>query len=298
MTSADIARLVLLGALWGASFLFMRLAVPEFGPVALVFVRVGLAAALLMPWLLWRGEGAALVRHWRPIAAVGVVNTALPFTLFAVGALALGAGLMSVFNSTAALWTALIAWAWLGLAPTRWQGVGLALGVLGVVGLSWDKAQLKAGELPISPALAIACCLFAAVLYGLAGNMTRKLLVGVPPLAVAAGSQLASALVLLPLALWLWPAKLPGAAAWANVAILAAASTAAAYALYFKLIAEVGATKAVSVTFLIPAFAMLWGLLILGEVPTVTMIVGCGVILAGTALSTGLVNPATWRQPV
>jgi drug/metabolite transporter (DMT)-like permease len=291
MKPADLARLVLLAALWGASFLFMRLAVPEFGPVALVFVRVGLAAALLLPWLLMRGEGAALAAHWRPIAIIGIVNTALPFTLFAIGALALGAGLMSVFNSTAALWTALIAWAWLGLAPTRWQAVGLAIGVLGVIGLSWDKAVLKAGDLPISPALAIAACLLAAVLYGVAGNMTRRMLVGVPSLAVAAGSQLASAVVLLPLALWWWPPVWPSAAAWGNVAILAAASTAAAYALYFRLIADVGATKAVSVTFLIPAFAMLWGALLLGERPTPAMLIGCAVILAGTALATGIVNP-------
>jgi drug/metabolite transporter (DMT)-like permease len=296
LNGGDITRLVALSALWGGSFLFMRLAVPEFGPVALVFVRVAGAALLLLPWLLLRGDAAALRAHWRPIALIGLVNTALPFTLFAVAALALGAGLMAVFNSTAPLWTALIAWAWFAARPGLWPGVGLALGVAGVIGLSWDKAQLHAGDLPISPALGIAACVAASVLYGLAANLARRRLVGVPPLAVAAGSQIASALLLAAPALWLWPAVPPGAAAWGSAAVLALACTGLAYALYFRLIADVGATKAVSVTFLIPAFAMLWGALILGERPTLAMLVGCAVILLGTALSTGLLEPGRLLQ--
>jgi len=296
VTGGDLTRLVALSALWGGSFLFMRLAVPEFGPAALVFVRVAGAAALLMPWLLWRGEAAALRAHWKPIALVGLVNTAVPFTLFAVAALALGAGLMAVFNSTAPLWTALIAWAWLGQRPGLWPAVGLGLGLAGVTGLSWDKAQLQSGGLPISPAFGIAACLAASVLYGLAANLAKRRLVGVPPLAVAAGSQVASALLMAVPALWFWPASVPSATGWASAAVLALACTGLAYALYFRLIADVGATKAVSVTFLIPAFAMAWGALVLGEVPTPAMLMGCTVILLGTALSTGLLRPGSWLQ--
>ena len=291
MTRDDLTRLIALGALWGGSFLFMRLAVPEFGPVALVFVRVAGAALLLLPWLLLRGEGPALRVHWKEIALIGLVNTALPFTLFAVAALALGAGLMAVFNSTAALWTALIAWAWFGTRPGVWPAVGLALGVAGVIGLSWDKAQLQTGGLPISPALGIAACLAASVLYGAAANLAKRRLIGVPPLAVAAGSQIASTLMLAAPALWFWPATAPTAAGWASATVLALACTGLAYALYFRLIADIGATKAVSVTFLIPAFAFLWGALFLGERPTLAMAVGCAVILLGTALSTGLLEP-------
>ena len=296
MTGGDLTRLVALSALWGGSFLFMRLAVPEFGPVALVFVRVAGAAALLLPWLLWRGEGAALRAHWKPIALVGLVNTALPFTLFTVAALALGAGLMAVFNSTAPLWTALIAWAWFGQRPGVWPAAGLALGMAGVVGLSLDSATLHAGALPISPALGIAACLAASVLYGLGANLSRRLLVGVPPMAVAAGSQVASTLLLAVPTLWFWPSVPPSAAGWGSAVVLALLCTGVAYALYFRLIADIGATKAVSVTFLIPAFAIAWGALLLGERPTATMLVGCAVILLGTALSTGLLQPGAWFQ--
>lgn len=291
MKAADLARLVTLSALWGGSFLFMRLAVPEFGPVALVFVRVAGAALLLLPWLLLRGEGPALRAHWRQIALIGVVNTALPFTLFAVAAWALSAGLMAVFNSTAPLWATLIAWAWWGQRPGWWPAAGLMLGMAGVVGLSWDKAQVQSGGLPLSPALAIAACLAASVLYGLAANLAKRRLVGVPPLAVAAGSQIASALLLAAPALWLWPAAPPTAIGWGSSAVLAVACTGLAHVLYFRLIADIGAAKAVSVTFLIPAFAVLWGALILGEYPTLRMVVGCTVILLGTALSTGLLQP-------
>ena len=292
MTAADLTRLVVLGALWGASFIFIRLAVPEFGPVAMVFVRVAIAALVMLPWLLARRELPALRQHWKAIALVGAINTALPFTLFGIGALALGAGLMAVFNSTTPLWAALIGWAWLGQRPNRWQAVGLTVGMMGVVGLSWDKAQLKSGDMPISPALAVALCLAGAVLYGLAVIVAKRQLAGVPAAVVATGSQIASALLLLLPALWWWPAAWPSGTAWVNVAILGVACTGLAYPLYFRLIADVGATKAVSVTFLIPAFAMLWGALVLAEMPTLAMLIGCAVILLGTALSTGLLNPA------
>jgi drug/metabolite transporter (DMT)-like permease len=218
LSAADLSRLVLLGALWGASFLFMRMGAGEFGPLALVFLRVAGAALLLMPLVLLRGEGPALRRHWRVIALVGVVNTAVPFVLFTTAALVLSAALMAVFNATAPLWGALVAWAWLRdrLSASRWLGV--AIGMIGVVYLSWDKAYVKAdahaSALGITPALGIAACVLAAVLYGIGANLSRKHLTGVPPMAVAAGSQVSATLVTLLPALWAWPSSLPGAAAW------------------------------------------------------------------------------------
>ena len=290
MNKRDLAELTLLAALWGAAFLFMRLGAAEFGPVVLAFLRVAGAALLLLPLLLLRGEWPALRQHWRAIAVVGVVNSALPFTLFMVASLALSTALMAVFNATAPIWAALVAWLWLRdtLTGSRW--LGLAIGVLGVVGLSWGKADFRAGEHGVSAAWAIAACLLASLLYGVAGNLTRKFLAGVPPLAVAAGSQLSAAAFLLLPALWLWPATAPKAGAWASAATLAVACTALAYILYFRLIAHAGAANAVSVTFLIPAFAILWGWLFLDEVPTLTMLIGCGVVLLGTALATGFVR--------
>jgi drug/metabolite transporter (DMT)-like permease len=290
MTRRDLIDLFLLAALWGASFLFMRMGAAAFGPVALVFLRVAGATLLLVPLLLARGEAAALRRHWRSIGAVGLINSALPFLLFALAALALTTALMSVFNATASLWGALVAWLWLGerLTPSRW--LGLLIGVAGVVGLSWGKADFKPGDHGVSAALGIAACLAAALLYGLGANLSRRYLVGVPPMAVAAGSQAAATLVLAVPAALAWPAHNPGPAAWAATGVLAFGCTGLAYVLYFRLIARAGTANAMSVTFLIPGFALLWGWLILGERPTAAMLVGCAVILLGTALATGLLK--------
>jgi drug/metabolite transporter (DMT)-like permease len=290
MKQRDLVELFALGALWGGSFLFMRLGAADFGPLALVFIRVAGAALMLMPVLLARGEGPALRRHWRAIAAVGVVNSVLPFVLFSVAALALTAALMSVFNATASIWGALVAWLWLGERLTPSRVLGLLIGMAGVIGLAWGKADFKPGALGISPALGIAACVVATVFYGIGANLSRRYLVGVPPMAVAAGSQLVAAGVLLLPALWAWPAHTPGPAAWLNALALAVLCTGLAYVLYFRLIARAGASNAMAVTFLIPGYAMLWGWLVLAEQPTLTMLVGCAVILLGTALSTGLLR--------
>lgn len=287
MTGRDLIDLLLLGALWGASFLFMRMGAAEFGPVALVFLRVAGASLLLLPLMLARGQGAALRSHWRALSWVGAINSALPFVLFAVAALALTAALMAVFNATAPIWGALVAWWWLGDKLDRSRWLGLAIGVVGVLGLSWGKADFKPGAHGVSAAIGIAACLLAGVCYGLAGNLSRKHLVGVPPLTVAAGSQLA-ATALLALPAWaLWPGSMPSVQAWWAVAALAFACTGLAYLLYFRLMANAGLTSAMSVTYLVPVFALLWGWLWLDETPTVTMLLGCAVILLGTALATG-----------
>jgi drug/metabolite transporter (DMT)-like permease len=296
MKSRDLLDLFLLAALWGASFLFMRMGAAQFGPVALVFLRVAGATLLLLPLLAARGQFGALRQHWRAIAAVGIVNSVLPFLLFALAALALTTALMSVFNATASIWAALIAWLWLGdrLTPSRW--LGLLIGVAGVVGLSWGKADFKVGEHGVSAALGTAACIAAAVLYGVGGNLSRRYLQGVPPLAVAAGSQAVATLVLALPALWAWPAVMPSATAWAATAALAFGCTGLAYLLYFRLIANAGTANAMSVTFLIPGFALLWGWVFLGEWPSAGMLLGCAVILLGTALATGLLKLPGVRQ--
>lgn len=290
MRGRDLAELVLLAALWGASFLFMRLGAGEFGPAALVFLRVAGASLLLVPLLLWRGEAGALRRHWRPIAVVGLLNTALPFALFMVAALVLNAGLSAIFNATSPLWAAVIAWVWLGEKPAGTRALGLALGFGGVLFLGSANASFKPGEHGVSPALGIAACIAATVAYGFTVNYTKRALGGVPPMAVAAGSQLAAAAVTVLPALWWWPAVTPGPAAWAGAAVLAFACTGLAYVLYFRLIAHVGPANAITVTFLIPAFAVLWGWWFLGERLGPATLAGCAVILLGTALATGVLK--------
>jgi drug/metabolite transporter (DMT)-like permease len=290
MTGRDLADLVVLAALWGASFLFMRMGAAEFGALPLAFVRVAGASALLLPLLWLRGQGPALARHWRPVAVVGIANSAVPFTLFALGALVLGTGLMAVFNATAPLWGALIAWLWLADRPSASRVFGLAVGFAGVLALSYGKADLRADASGISPAIGIAACIVATMFYGFGANYAKKAAAAVPPLAVAAGSQAAAALVLAPLAWWAWPATPPGMRSWLAALMLAVLCTAFAYILYFRLIARVGAARAISVTFLIPAFAALWGFVFLREVPTAAMLAGCAVILLGTALATGMLR--------
>jgi drug/metabolite transporter (DMT)-like permease len=296
MRGRDLGDLLLLAAVWGASFLFMRLGAVEFGPLALAFLRVAGASLLLWPLLWWQGRAGLLRQHWRPLAAVGLVNSALPFVLYGLAALVLSAGLMAIFNATAPLWAGLIAWAWLHERPTAWRLVGMGIGFAGVLGLSLGKASLQPGALGIAPAWGVAACLAATLLYGYGANLTRRSTAGLPALAVATGSQLAAAVVLLPLALWAWPAQWPGWRAWTAVALLAFVCTGLAYVLYFRLISRVGPARAISVTFLIPAFAAAWGYAVLGERPTLSMGLGFGVILLGTALSTGLLVPGWPRR--
>jgi drug/metabolite transporter (DMT)-like permease len=286
----DMLELIALAAIWGASFLFMRLAAPEFGPVALTALRVAGAALFLLPLLAWRGGVGTLRTHWKPIAVVGVVNSALPFTLFTVAALAINAGLSAILNSTAPLWAAAIAALWLGerLTPARLAGLGI--GFAGVLFLAWDKASFEPGDHGVSAGVAIAACLVATLCYGFAANYTKRTLQGVSPLAVAAGSQAAAGVALALPAAWTWPVSLPGATAWSAVATLALLCTAVAYLMYFRLIARLGPSKAISVTFLLPLFGVLWGALFLGEAVTGVMLAGCAVILVGTALATGVLG--------
>lgn len=291
MKPMDIGELVALAAIWGASFLFMRLGAGEFGPVALAAVRVGGAALVLLPLLAWRGQFAELRRHWRALFVVGLTNSALPFLGFSYAALSISAGLSSIFNASTPLWGAVIAWLWLRDRPTLPRIAGLAIGFAGVLGLAWEKASFKPG----GSGWAIVACLAAALCYGLAASYTKKKLQGVPPMAVAAGSQLSAALLLALPALWWWPAQMPSARAWSMVALLAVLCTGLAYLMYFRLIAHVGASNAIAVTFLIPAFAVLWGWLFLAEPLTGAMAAGCVVILIGTALATGVIAPRIAR---
>ncbi|HWH82590.1 MAG TPA: DMT family transporter [Burkholderiaceae bacterium] len=298
MKNRDSAELVALAALWGGSFLFMRLGAAEFGPIALAAVRVAGAALFLMPLLRWRGQTDVLRRHWRAIAVVGVTNSALPFVAFSYAALSISAGLASVFNAASPLFGALIAWAWLKDRLTPLQVLGLAIGFAGVLGLAWEHA----GFTPGGSGWATLACIAATLCYGWSASFAKRRLAGVAPLAVAAGSQLSAALVLaVPALLW-WPAQLPGLNAWIAVALLAVLCTGLAYVMYFRLIASVGPANAIAVTFLVPVFAVLWGALLLGEAVDAPMLIGCAVIVLGTALATGFLRrpaatPSSSRAP-
>ncbi len=286
MRPRDIAELIALAALWGASFLFMRIAAPAFGPVALVAVRVTGAALLLVPLLAAHGQLPELARHWRAIAAVGLTNSALPFLCFSYAALSINAGLSAIFNSATPLFAAVIAWVWLAHRMTPARMLGLAIGFAGVVWIASGKAGLQTGT-----GGAVGACLVATLCYGLAPSLTKRYLSGVSPLAVAAGSQLAAAVFVALPAAWFWPVAPLSMRAWLTAAALALFCTGLAYVLYFRLIAHAGPANAVAVTYLVPIFAVAWGGLFLGETLSGSLVAGCAVVFAGTALATGVIRP-------
>jgi len=295
MRRRDLGELLLLAALWGASFLFMRMGAAQFGPVPLAWVRVTGAVLVLLPVLALRGETAALRTHWRKIAIVGITNSALPFALFAYALLTITGSLAAVFNAATPLFGAVIAWAWLKNRLDAPRVAGIVIGFAGVFWLAWDKASFKGDADSINATLAVAASLLAALSYGFSANYTKKSAADVPPMALATGSQISASTVLALPALWSWPAATPGASPWLAALALAVLCTGIAYILYFRLIAHAGAANALSVTFLVPVFAVVWGALFLAEVPTHTMLLSCAVILLGTALTTGLIGARAVR---
>jgi drug/metabolite transporter (DMT)-like permease len=217
---------------------------------------------------------------------VGVTNSALPFCLLAFASLSLTAGFTSLINASVPLWAALIGLVWLRASMNGAQWFGLALGVVGMVILTWGKVDFKPG----GSGVAILAGLIATCSYGFSTHYAKKRLTAVPPLGVATGSQTAAAIVLLPLTVWFWPQANPSVGAWVSLILLGTFSTALAYILYFRLIAGLGGQKASTVTFVIPVFASLWGWAFLRETVTLTMLVGGSVVLLGTALTLGLLG--------
>ena len=297
MTARQFAELLALAALWGASFLFMRVAVPEFGPVMVTEIRVLLASLALAPLLWMSGHWRALRAHAGPLVVVGVVNSALPFALYSYALMWISTGLAAIFNATAPLWGALIAWAWLGERLSRTRVLGLVLGFAGVVWLAWDQAGLRSGAGWGQAAWAVVACLVSTLCYGFSVSFTKRHLGYAPPMAVAAGSQMVAGLALALPAAATWPTAAPSPGAWAAVTVLGLACTGLAYWLYFRLIASVGPSKALAVAYLIPLFALAWGWLFLGEGVTPVMVGAGSVILLGTALATGLIGARATGRP-
>ena len=291
-----VVDFMLLAAIWGASFLFMRIAVVEFGPIATAAMRVAIAAAFLWPLLLLRGHGPKLRQHWKPIFTIGLLNSGIPFALFAFALLSITTGLSAVLNATVPLFGALIAWLWLNDRPTASKSLGLAIGFLGVALLAWDKASFKPDASGYAPGWAVLACLGACLCYAIAATATKRYLTGLPALVTATGSQLGATLGLALPAVWFWPATSPGVTAWLALLVLGIACTGIAYILYFRLIEQAGPSRALAVTFVIPVFAVFYGVLFLGESVTGWMLLCAAVIVCGTALATGLLKLPIFRR--
>jgi drug/metabolite transporter (DMT)-like permease len=283
LTSRDLIDLVVLGAIWGASFLFMRITAPEFGPIPLIAARVGIGAIFLLGVLARRDGLDRLHRHAAPLAVLGTINSAVPFTLFAYAVLSVTAGFAAVLNSTAPLFGALVAFVWLHETPSGTRLLGLLVGFTGVLILVWDRLSFS-NE---SGAWAVLAGLSAALLYGIAANYAKTRLSEVDPLVIATGSLMAATVLLVIPALRHWPETTPTSFSWICAILLGVICTGVAYVLYFRLLARVGPSRTLTVTYLIPVFGVVWGYAFLGEAITSRMAVACAVIFAGTALATG-----------
>ena len=286
MRRVDVIDLLLLAAIWGSSFLFIRLSVGDFGPIALSGMRTLIAGLTLLPILFLSKKIAVIRTYWRSIIIVGLFNSALPFIFFNFATMTLPAGTMSIINALTPLWGAAIAWVWLKdtLPPLRM--FGLMVGLAGILVLVWDKLSFN----DTASIYAVIAGVSAPIFYGIAASYTKKYLMDADPIATAAGSLVAAGLMLLPFTLYTWPSTPISGGAWLALLGLGLLCTAVAYILYYRLLIRIGPPRAMTFTFLIPVFGVLWGWLFLGESITLRIVMGGGVILLGTALATGFLG--------
>lgn len=288
MKPREVASLFVMGALWGGSFVFQRLLVPLYGPLPNTFLRLvsaGLAlaafCALTRQKVEWRGRLGVL---W----LTAVLTAALPYTLFAFGALKLSSAILAVLNATAPMFGAVFAVIWLKEKFTPLRLLGLGLGAVGVAMISqvWNA---KAGDGAVPAVLA---CLLAAACYGLSGVVVKLRASDASAITLATSGQLIAGLTLAPLAAATWPAQPVPGWAWGMVVVFGVVCSALPYLLYMWLQFNVGPTRALTVTYLIPVFGGLWGWLLLREPLTLVQIAGGVVVLAGTALVVKKVTPS------
>lgn len=281
-------EMLLLGGIWGGSFLFMRVAAPHFGPAPLVQVRLALGSLVLLPFL-WRARMHLTGAHWLRFIGVGALSSAVPFLLFAWGAERAPAGIGAIANSMTALFATLVAFACFGEKIGRRRGMALVVGFVGVVVLaSGDTAGADIG-------LAAAAGTLAALCYGIAANLIKRYLADLPATAVASGTLLCAALMVVPFSVATWPSTTIPTMSWINAVLLGVLSTGVAYGLYFRLIGRIGASRAATTTYLVPLFGLAWAWLFLGEPVTPTMAISGALILGSVIVSQR--SPAVASKP-
>lgn len=275
MSAGDWSRLVALAAIWGAAFLFTRIVAPQIGPLATAEARLLIGGGALAAYFWAIGYDPAWRRWLRHYLVVGILNSALPFALFAYAALEISAGMMSVLNATSPMWGALWSAALLGERLTGRLVIGLVFGVAGVglvTGIGADRFY------PLSSLAALG----AAFLYGLAGAYMRRWARDAPARGMAMGTQVAAGILFLPLLAAAPPAAELSLELAATLLAFCLLCNAFAYVLYYRLVSDIGATGALTVTYLIPVFGVAWGALFLGETVSPGMLAGASLVLLGT----------------
>lgn len=295
MKPRDLLELLLLAAIWGSSFLFLRVASPSLGPLGVAAIRVTGGTLMLLPLVLLHREGSALLRHWPQLAGAALLSCILPFLGLGQAARHLPAGLLSILNATTPMWGAIVGWLWANEKLSVWRAAGLALGFIGVAVLASDGHQFEGTGAHWAAALALG----STLMYAFAVHYNKRYLGTLSPLSNCAGTLAMASLVLTGPALWMGPPAATGHAAglsmsawgavsheaWGAVAMLALLCTGVAYLIFYRLIDRIGASRALTVTFLIPPFGMVWGALFLGEHVSIMMVGSTALILAGTWLS-------------
>ncbi|WP_374517671.1 DMT family transporter [Undibacterium squillarum] len=283
MRQSDFIRLLLLAAIWGASFLFMRVIAPVLGPIWTAELRVGLAGLALCVWMLFLREPLPALRQWKQYLLLGAASSGFPAVLYSYAALHVPAGYSAIMNATTPLWGALMASLFLGEKLTQRKLAGMFTGVLGVALL----VKLGPVTLNTEVLLALLACSLATICYALAGVYTKKLSVSGSPTLLATASQVGAAVMLLPALPFSPVHAAPSVQVVLAMAALALICSALAYLLYFRLISDVGPTRALTVTFLIPLFALIWGAVFLDEHITLSTLAGCAAVVLATWLVAG-----------
>ena len=288
MKSNSTLELILLAAIWGSSFLFIRMSSAEFGPVLLMATRTLIASVFLVPLMFLYKQQKTLhltnKGNYGKIFFASMFNTAIPFVLIGYAALTLPAGVTSIINATTPMFAAIIAFFWLKNKMSLSSLFGLLLGFIGVYLLMLDKMHFDKSTsiLPMLAGLGASCC------YSIGTNYTKQYLHAIAPIALSASNQVAASLVLIPLSLLFLPNQVPSTQAIYAVILLGILCTGIGYILFFNILAKTGAATAVSVTYLIPAFGLFWGAMFLDETITVWILLSSGLILCGIGLTTGL----------
>lgn len=289
MKPKDILTFILLSALWGGSYLFMRLCVGSINAIAIAEFRLLIATAFIGFLLLlkksWQKNLYIPRKDWPKLLFIAIFNSVLPFIVIAYAIQTLNAGTASILNATSPIWTAVIAVVWFKDHLNLSRAMGLVLGFSGVIVLMWGRASLGGDGL----GLAVIAALMGTLSYGICSNYLKRYAAGFHPLAITFWSMLIAGILLATPALYNIPVQM-SFNAWIGIFGLGIFSTAIAYLLFFKLAESTSPSIAITVTFLVPVFSMLWGEIFLGEEITARMLLGALVVLSGTALAIGLIS--------
>lgn len=282
MNIKEFTALLGLAALWGASFLFIRIASPVFGPLFTIFARVTIAAVALLVYLLVSKKKLYVKEKWKEYLMIGALNAAIPFTLIATAALYLPSSMSAILNSLTPLFTALVVWVWLKEKLSLRKSIGIFIGVIGV-GILVGGSSIPFTQETV---IAVIFSVFSTIVYGIAGVYAKRSFTGISPLSISTGQQIGASIVLLPFIFTNLPFTTNKVSSIAILSIvgLAIFCTAIAYLIYYYLLENVGPTKTLSVTFLVPVFGMIWGATFLKEEITWGMLIGLGIILYGVML--------------